>query len=590
MRLVRMTSDHSKKRRRGPSSDHHGGGAVIASSSASSASSPPSEDLWWTETAVNEVTAEHPGELVRTGCPYMLCSALPTHWRSNKTLPGAFKVVILSEVPDGTAVTLKAGNDENCSAELRNCSALVKNQIAKFNDLRFVGRSGRGKSFTITITVATCPPQVATYNKAIKVTVDGPREPRSKSLHQGQPNQFRALGLGQRPFMENSSFSNHLRELDTFRRVKTEESSILQENSYRSTNNQDDHSNIPVGVTESSNWCGYSTSSYSPNVLPHGGTYAAYPDAIGSTGPAMDVPSAMYSGGGHPDAQHNQMADFCNTHHQQVPAEHHLQQHQQHQQQQQHHQQHHHQHHHHHHPELLKPAHQDVDSGYYPSSWPVAEHHHHPSSYHHHHHHAAAAVAAAAAAAYQYNAAAVTTVPPPPPPPPPPLPVPSSQHHSAVTVEPPPPAPMVLYPHLYSTVNQNQIHVHLHAPSSATEHQLHQLHNHNNNNNNNSSNNNNKDPSSAVVEHQYVVDDVTVLAAAAAAACNPTAAQLTISAGAVGGGGGSSADGIGRGPGGMEIGLLPPPAAVPLDEHHQAGGGRYNDRQQHTDLAVWRPY
>lgn len=147
MRLVRMTSDHSKKRRRGASSDQHGGGgAAVASSSASSASSPPSEDLWWTETAVNEVTAEHPGELVRTGCPYILCSALPTHWRSNKTLPGAFKVVVLSEVPDGTAVTLKAGNDENCSAELRNCSALVKNQIAKFNDLRFVGRSGRGKT------------------------------------------------------------------------------------------------------------------------------------------------------------------------------------------------------------------------------------------------------------------------------------------------------------------------------------------------------------------------------------------------------------------------------------------------------------
>lgn len=147
MRLVRMTSDHSKKRRRGgaPSDQHHHG-AATASSSASSAASPPSEDLWWTEAAVNEVTAEHPGELVRTGCPYMLCSALPTHWRSNKTLPGAFKVVILSEVPDGTAVTLKAGNDENCSAELRNCSALVKNQIAKFNDLRFVGRSGRGKT------------------------------------------------------------------------------------------------------------------------------------------------------------------------------------------------------------------------------------------------------------------------------------------------------------------------------------------------------------------------------------------------------------------------------------------------------------
>lgn len=38
-----------------------------------------------------------------------------------------------------------------------------------------------GKSFTLTITVSTSPPQVTTYTKAIKVTVDGPREPRSKN-------------------------------------------------------------------------------------------------------------------------------------------------------------------------------------------------------------------------------------------------------------------------------------------------------------------------------------------------------------------------------------------------------------------------
>lgn len=37
-----------------------------------------------------------------------------------------------------------------------------------------------GKSFTLTITVFTNPPQVATYHRAIKITVDGPREPRSK--------------------------------------------------------------------------------------------------------------------------------------------------------------------------------------------------------------------------------------------------------------------------------------------------------------------------------------------------------------------------------------------------------------------------
>ncbi|XP_020707072.1 protein lozenge-like isoform X2 [Athalia rosae] len=171
-------------------------------------------ELWWTERLVGEAQAEHPGELVRTGSPYFLCSHLPTHWRSNKTLPVAFKVVALGDVSDGTKVTVRAGNDENCCAELRNCEALMKNQIAKFNDLRFVGRSGRGKSFSITITVSTTPPQVATVSRAIKVTVDGPREPRSKT-NLGQPQQFGALRLGQRPYIESGPpFGSHLRELE----------------------------------------------------------------------------------------------------------------------------------------------------------------------------------------------------------------------------------------------------------------------------------------------------------------------------------------------------------------------------------------
>ncbi|XP_062862964.1 RUNX family transcription factor 2a isoform X4 [Trichomycterus rosablanca] len=125
-----------------------------------------------------EIIADHPAELVRTDSPNFLCSVLPSHWRCNKTLPVAFKVLALGDVPDGTVVTVMAGNDENYSAELRNASAVMKNQVARFNDLRFVGRSGRGKSFTLTITVFTNPPQVATYHRAIKVTVDGPREPR----------------------------------------------------------------------------------------------------------------------------------------------------------------------------------------------------------------------------------------------------------------------------------------------------------------------------------------------------------------------------------------------------------------------------
>ncbi|XP_066533000.1 runt-related transcription factor 2b isoform X2 [Hoplias malabaricus] len=128
--------------------------------------------------SMTDIIADHPAELVRTDSPNFLCSVLPSHWRCNKTLPVAFKVVALGEVPDGTVVTVMAGNDENYSAELRNASGVMKNQVARFNDLRFVGRSGRGKSFTLTITVFTNPPQVATYHRAIKVTVDGPREPR----------------------------------------------------------------------------------------------------------------------------------------------------------------------------------------------------------------------------------------------------------------------------------------------------------------------------------------------------------------------------------------------------------------------------
>lgn len=101
------------------------------------------------EKLLNDLMKEHPGELVRTGSPSIVCSALPNHWRSNKTLPVSFKVILLSEVADGTIVQIKAGNDENAFGELRNSTAIIKNQVAKFNDLRFVGRSGRGKCLII---------------------------------------------------------------------------------------------------------------------------------------------------------------------------------------------------------------------------------------------------------------------------------------------------------------------------------------------------------------------------------------------------------------------------------------------------------
>lgn len=56
-----------------------------------------------------------------------------------------FEVFALgNDVPDGVVVTVMAGNEENSSAELRNATATMKQGFAHFNDLRFVGRSGRG--------------------------------------------------------------------------------------------------------------------------------------------------------------------------------------------------------------------------------------------------------------------------------------------------------------------------------------------------------------------------------------------------------------------------------------------------------------
>ena len=139
-------------------------------------------------TAMNTAlqNAEYGGSVIRTNSPNVLCTQLPAHWRSNKTLPFTFKVIVLGDVKDGTPVSVMAGNEENFSGEIRNNNSMIKNGVAKFHDLRFVGRSGRGKSFSLSIIVHSKPSIIATYSKAIKVTVDGPREPRNKALPSAQ--------------------------------------------------------------------------------------------------------------------------------------------------------------------------------------------------------------------------------------------------------------------------------------------------------------------------------------------------------------------------------------------------------------------
>uniref|UniRef100_A0A3Q2QLX3 Runt-related transcription factor 3-like n=1 Tax=Fundulus heteroclitus TaxID=8078 RepID=A0A3Q2QLX3_FUNHE len=150
--------------------------------------------------------------LVHTDSPNFLCSILPQHWRCNKTLPRAFTVVALgNDVPDGVVVTVMAGNDDNCSAELRNATTTMKHGYAQFNDLRFIGRSGRGKTFTLSINVLTSPPQIATVHRAIKITVDGPRLPRRQRQKELKSGMFRpSSSISSTAPLDCRSFSSSL--------------------------------------------------------------------------------------------------------------------------------------------------------------------------------------------------------------------------------------------------------------------------------------------------------------------------------------------------------------------------------------------
>lgn len=151
-------------------------------------------------------------EMSKTDSPNFQCTQLPVHWRKNKSLPAPFKIVAMDpmSVPDGSQVTVYAGNDEEFSAELRNNTTTFKNNVARFNDLRFIGRSGRGKTFNLTLMIATNPPQIAIYHRAIKITVDGPREPRSeyRKHRQKQLEEQGRAGL---------SFGNTLSEMERLR-------------------------------------------------------------------------------------------------------------------------------------------------------------------------------------------------------------------------------------------------------------------------------------------------------------------------------------------------------------------------------------
>ena len=133
------------------------------------------------------MVVRHPSPYFRSTDNHCVsCTHLPECWRARKHLENPFRVLFKHAcVPDGTRVVVSAFNNNNPDAEVRNNIALVRNGMAVFGDLRFVGKSGRGAKFHVLIRAETQPRHiVAIYRDAIKITVDGPRAPRSRiKLH-----------------------------------------------------------------------------------------------------------------------------------------------------------------------------------------------------------------------------------------------------------------------------------------------------------------------------------------------------------------------------------------------------------------------
>ena len=64
-------------------------------------------EVLMSDKVVQELMGEQ-GDLIQTGSPAILCTPLPSHWRSNKSLPVAFKVVtfqVLYKVGPAESIT-----------------------------------------------------------------------------------------------------------------------------------------------------------------------------------------------------------------------------------------------------------------------------------------------------------------------------------------------------------------------------------------------------------------------------------------------------------------------------------------------------
>lgn len=68
-----------------------------------------------------------------------------SHWRKNKSLRFVLRAKNHIDVKPNTRVIILAGNDYNACATLKNNVSWFREGQAEFNDLRFLGASGRGE-------------------------------------------------------------------------------------------------------------------------------------------------------------------------------------------------------------------------------------------------------------------------------------------------------------------------------------------------------------------------------------------------------------------------------------------------------------
>lgn len=84
-------------------------------------------------------------EIYQTEEANVKCTKLPEFIRAKKYLGAPFCVYFEDQVHlEGVKVTIQAGNYKNPNAELKNNESVIKNGVAEFQDLRFLGKSGRG--------------------------------------------------------------------------------------------------------------------------------------------------------------------------------------------------------------------------------------------------------------------------------------------------------------------------------------------------------------------------------------------------------------------------------------------------------------